>query len=70
VNVLETLGAIAPALSEAIGLIGDIARRGLDPTATLARLRAILPGVLDAAEDGSTATTDDEWAAHLRKHFG
>jgi hypothetical protein len=55
--------------SELFGLAADIARTGADVRATVARLRKVLPGILTAAQVGSTVDTDEEWAEHLRKHW-
>lgn len=62
--------ALAPVLSEALGLVGDIARAWHDPLVVLPRLRALLPSVLGAAESGAMPETDAEWHERLRRRFG
>jgi hypothetical protein len=68
-NWVAILAAMTPLVTELIGLAADIAKTGASPTATVARLRKLLPDVLLAAQAGSTVDTDEEWTEHLRKHW-
>jgi hypothetical protein len=64
------LSALAPAITEALGLVGDIVAAGGDARKTIARIRSNLPAWLVAAETGATPETEDDWEDHVRNHFG
>lgn len=69
-NAASIISILAPVITETVALLRDIAARGADPQLTVARLRALLPVVLEAAEGGATPETEQEWRERLAKRFG
>jgi hypothetical protein len=69
-SIAAILTALAPAITDAIGLVSDIVEAGGDARLTIARIRGKLPELMVAAETGATPATEDAWEAHIRNHFG